>query len=581
MGRQYVDDIRRAYYQDAKVFNQDFLDKTFVAQETEIQFVVDVSIPGGFLRLSDRHKYVGNDYYEGRISIPKVERQISELLSPTLTFSEIEITVNNVDGRFNHLLVGGEDYISFFGQSVELKAGIGDDAATYRTLFRGFIHYEGSVERGSRTFTLRARDEFEKLNTALPLPSINATDFPSAPGDSIGKLIPLVLGDWEAGFNFLDGPDEDIGSGVVVRTKIPNNLHGGTVGYNVGGQFFVFSIGNFTPDNLAGLVIKRGDRFLACNFATSPMVGAGFWLARVNTLQTPTGSTAYQYQSGDLALIAVKVPYAPGQYHNPVSQARHILYKLAGVTAADLDTSSWQQLETKSAITNLRTRVWIGDSGGGGEGETVLAKVLSLLEQVRLDLFVDANRKLRLLSLHLDDFPQLNAVSKIEQVHVNEDSIKPEVDRRNFFNSGAANYAFLPFTGKTALTTSKKQNVNSISKSGKEVAKFVDFPALYREQDVLSQLVETLRFYSAGLEYIRVTLAWPHLLRDLGEFLGLSYNVGSVSFDNVPVMVRSVSVDPTTASVDVRLLSFANLPYPDYQPQHQNQMLSRFDQPIT
>jgi hypothetical protein len=577
---QFVADMRRRYYQNATTFDQTFLDQTSIAQETEINFICTVSLPeGGSLRLSDKPIYVGGQFYEGRIKVPTVERKISELLAPSLTFSEFEIEISNVDGKYNEYLIGGEKYVSFFGEEVVLRAGAGNDSANYLTIFRGFVHYEGAVERGSKSIRLRARDEFESLNKTVPLPLINSVDFPSAPQDSIGKMIPFVLGDWETGVNTIATTSTEI-DGQKVLTRAPDNFFGGIVGYNVGGGFFVFSIGTYTPDNISQCYIKRSDSLLECNFAAAPQVAAGYWVVSVSSLKGESGSVTYAYQQGDVAVIAVKVPYAGLQYDNPVRQAREILGVLGGLDSADFD-ESWSVIEAKntppqSAIASIKSRVWIGN-----DKQTALEAAIGLLKQVRLDGFIAKNRKFKLTTLHPEDFPQLTLIPRVSQLHVIESTIRPELDRRNYFNAGAAFYAYTPVVDKTMRQTVKKTNANSVTKSGKEIAKAIDFPNLYIESDVINQLEEFVRFYSAGLEYVNTSLSWVHLLRDLGEFLLVSFEVGSVSFDGVPMMIRSFSVDPTTASAQVVMISFANFPFPEYQPPYQGRMLSAYNQAIT
>jgi hypothetical protein len=583
----FTDDIRRAYYQNATTVDQATLDACLAAGENQLEFIVEVSLPDGtFLRLSDRPKYVGSYFYQGRIAVPKVTRKISELFSPSLVFSEIEIEVSNVDGIYNHLLVGGASYTPFFGQSIELKIGLRDLSASFISVFRGFIHYEGSVERGSKTFTLRARDQFEQLNKPLPLPKITATDFPSAPAESLGKTIPLVLGDWEDGFQFDSVAPVEIGTGITVLAKTAaTTFKGGLVGYNVGGGYFVFSVGNYTPDTITDVLVKRGDSFLEANFSSSPVATAGYWSAQVTSLKlSGGGTTPYVFQQGDLACIKVKVPYEVGGYSNIVSIAKECLFVLCGVSASDLDATSWNYLEGKSSpasgnITAIKARVWIGDDSKASE-RTALSTVITLLKHVRVDLFIDRNRRIKLLSLALEDNPQPTAAADVSQFHVLEQSFRPEADKRSFFNSAAANYSYSPIFGTTTLKGALRTNFTSVSKSGKQIAKEIDFPWLYEESDVQAQVDEYVRFFSAGLEYVRASLTWNHVIRDLGEFVRVTFSVGCVAFDAVPMVIRELAVNPETGGVDVVLLSFANLPYPNYQPPYQDRMLSAYNQGI-
>jgi hypothetical protein len=583
----FVDDIRRAYYQTSTSVDQATLDACLAGGENQLEFVVEISLPdGSFLRLSDRPKYVGSRFYEGRIQVPKVARKISELFSASITFSEIEVEVSNVDGRFNDLLVGGANYTPFFGQTVELKIGLRDLEVSFRSVFLGTVHYEGSVERGSRTFTLRARDQFEKLNGPIPLPKINTTDFPSAPAESQGKSIPLVLGDWEAGFDFTSIAPVDVGSGVLVKAKTPaTTFKGGLVGYNVGGGYFVFSIGNYTPDSITDVLVKRGDAFLEASFLASPQNTAGYWSACVTSLKVDGGGTTpYVFQQNDVACIKTKVPYEPGGYTNIISQAKACLFTLCAVGPSMIDATSWNALEGKTSpssgnIVAIKARVWIGDDSKATD-RTALSTVITILKHVRADVFIDKNRRVKLLSLALEDNPQPASAAEVAQFHIQETSLKPETDKRSFFNAAASNYAFSPIFGATTLEGNLRTNNNSVTKSGKLIAKEIDFPWLYEDADVQNQVDEYVRFFSAGLEYVRASLTWNHVIRDLGDFVRVTFNVGCVAFSDAPMVVRELSVNPETGGVDVLLLSFANLPYPSYQPPYQARMLSSFNQGI-
>lgn len=585
-----VDDIRKKYYEDATALDATELNNCFSGGENSIETIaiiektVDAVLTT--LRLADRPKYVGSNFYYGRAKFPNIKRTLGELQSPSIQFSEMEIEFGNMDGFYNRYLVGGADYFSPIGASLTVQIGLRDVASSFMTIYKGEVPEDDGFERGRESLSIRARDVFTQLNKKIPLPPINEVDFPSAPPESIGKIIPMVLGDWEAGYNVTPNAGTiSISDGMTttnVLTDAPGNFFGGVSGINVGGGFFVFSIGTYTPDNIANAHIRRGDALIQVNFTAAPQNTAGYWSLEVLSLNVDGGGTTpYVYQQGDIATIAVKVPYAAGKYSNPIELAQEILFTLGGKSSGDLDASSWNALKTKntpaqSDMTSILARLWIGKAE-----DVVLGRALSLLEQVRVELYINSIQKIAVKSLHPEDFPTLAAMTRVEQYHINETSVKVKGDDRTFFNAALGNYGYTPILDKTQLQTVQRKNQNSVDKSGKLVAKAIDLPDLYVSSHVLMQIDEFIRFYSMGIEYVTVEVAWPHLLRELGEFINFNYSVGGLDFPGKPMQIRSIEIDPSNGSVEFKLLSFANFPYPNYSPANAARFLSASDATIT
>lgn len=536
------------------------------------------------LRFADRPKYVGNNFYEGRATFPTVMRTIGDPQAPSIQFSQFEVVLGNMDGFYNAYLDGGDSYFSFIGARLVVQVGLRDVSGSFISVFDGFVPENDGFEMGRETITIRATDRFNDLNRRSPLPYVNTTDFPSAPADVVGKIIPLVLGDWEAGFNVTSTGTIDIDDGVsavAVRTFSPSGFYGGVVGYYVGGGYFVFSIGTYTPDTIAACYVKRGDKLLECNFNATPQNTAGYWSAQVTSLEAvDTSNVTYVYQNGDVAVISVKVPYAVGEYSNIIDIAKELLFTLADREAADLNEDSWDDLAAKSTpaqsdFTTLKGRAWIGD-----EKESVLGIVLGVLEQVRVEMFIDGDGLIKVQALHPEDFPAPAAATRIDQAEVNEDKIQLKADDKTFFNRAWLNYGFTPVTGKTELSTVQKENATSISKSGKTVAKVIDTPNLYVEADAEYQLIEFLRFYSAGISFISIEVAWTKLLLDLGDFVSFNYDIGGLEYSEKPMMIRDLGINLSTGAVQFKLLSLANFPYSGYSPANSARMLSSSSQTI-
>lgn len=532
------------------------------------------------LRFADRPKYVGNNYYEGRASFPQVKRTIGELQSPKLQFSQFEVVLANMDGFYNAYLPSGASYFPFIGARLQIQIGLRDVSGSFITVFDGYVPEDGGCTTQRETITIRANDRFNSLNVKVNLPSINSTDFPSAPTDVLGKVIPFVLGDWSVGYSITAAAsvlsvDDGFGAQVDVVVDSPDSFYGGIIGYYVGGGAFVFSIGSYTPDNATAVHIKRGDALIQCNYTAAPANTAGYWSMGVSSLVKSGGGTApYTYQSGDIAVIKIKVPYTGTSYSNIIQLAEEILVTLGGLSTGDLDSTSWTALKAKSTpaavdFTTLKGRLWVGDNN-----KNILEIVLGLLEQVRVEMFVNRSGLIALKALHPDEFTAQASLDRIEQVEINEESVQIKVDELTFFNQALINYAFTPVTNKTMLTTRQKLNQNSIDKSGKTVIKGIDCPWLYIESDVLYQLVEFLRIYSTGLNFIDLEVCWVHLLRELGSFLGLSYSIGSIDYTNAPMQIRDFGINLANGSVVLKLLSLANFAYTGYSPSNSSRFLS-------
>lgn len=584
-------DRRRNAYLDATALSQDMLDETFLGGENQIEAVGVLTKTVGettyTLRFATFPKYVGDNYYEGRATFPQVQRTLGELQAPTLQFSQFEVVLDNQDGFYNAYLPEGADYFSPIGARLVISIGLRDVASSYITVFDGFVPEQDGFEVDRQTITIRATDKFNDLNRRSPLPFVTEDDFPDAPTDVLGKIIPFVLGDWEAGFDVADDAGtisvNDGMANVNVKTARAGNFYGGVVGYFVGGGFFVFSIGTYTPDAITACYIRRGENLMQVDFNATPQNTAGYWSVEVTALQVdPSGTTAYQYQTGDVAVIAVKVPYDTGKYSNAIEIAEQMLFTLAGKSSGDLDTAAWDALKAKSTpapsdMTTLKARKWIGE-----EKDSVLDLVLSSLEEVRVEMWVNLAGLITLSTLHPEDFPApAAAAARIDALEIDEETLKVSADERTFFNQANLNYAFTPVTKRTMLATSQFKNQTSIDKSGKRVIKTIDAPSLYVEADAVNQLKEFLRFYSTGLMFVKATVSWIHLRRDLAEFVAFNYDTGSVSYSEAPMMTRELSIDLLTAAVTFRLLSLANFSYAGYSPANASRFLSGADASIT
>lgn len=612
-------DIRRAYHAESSVLDSTTLRRMFAGGEANVELVAYIA---GKIKVSDRPKYVGNFFYQGRAELPKIERKMPPLLSAQLSFSELEVTVNNCDGFYNDYLIGGELYDPFVGAPASLSVGLRDVVSTYFDIFNGIIHTEGGLERSRDKITFRAREFFEYFNTKVPFPMITVDEFEDAPKDVLGKMIPFCVGDWSYGVEFTDSAitvNVDVaGDSVAVKTKETTEIGGGTSAYYVGGEYFLIGIGQaggyaLECQTIEDCVIKRGDNFLKVDFQSAPAITPnGYWAVRVGGLiRASDGATiAYNYSQGDVAVVRTKISsFGSAAFEdvdsNPIILTRLFLFACAQALNLtfdwDLDFSSnWDVLANKETPSQsnmkngIKARIWIGD-----DKTNVLEYAIGLLRQVRCDLFVNKQRQIDIASQHFEDVPQPDTLRHIEQVHVLEDTINPRLDRQNIMTSANATYSFVPVLSGASRQIVKYQNAKAKNALGAETAKTFELPNLYREADVLAQLVELLRFYSALTEEITLSTCWVHLDAELGEWVTLSLNVGSLQFDRMQLVedpynpgnfytalnrvvcqIRSISVDPSGGSLEMKLLSLGNFKVPNYTPPNDDLNLSSYDRLI-
>src|SRR4051812_20367629 len=117
-------------YLTSMILNQTVLDNCHDNLTNQLELIVDIEKPTGIIHASDRNKYVGSTFYEALLTFPVIKRTLGEWLATQLEFSTLELKLSNVDGRFNSLLPGGANFVTWIGNSVVVKLGLRDVAST-------------------------------------------------------------------------------------------------------------------------------------------------------------------------------------------------------------------------------------------------------------------------------------------------------------------------------------------------------------------------------------------------------------------------------------------------------------------
>jgi hypothetical protein len=313
----------------------------------------------------------------------------------------------------------------------------------------------------------------------------------------------------------------------------------------------------------AEVYVKRGENFYLAPSAEVVNVGAGNKTFELQQGASFIDGNPFEWTSSDEIYVKVIGPTLSGYQDNIVEQARHILTTYGGLVSGDFD-ASWNTYRDKatpaqSNVAGFKSRIWIA------EPTPVITYALSLLEQVRLEAFIDVNLKLKINSLHFEDWTA-SPTYMVRNWDVEANSLRTTTDERNVFNRAQGFYNFLPIINENGLTTRIHKNTASITQIGKAISKKVVFPNLYVEADVAYQVVEILRLSSSGLEIIDANLTWRSMLQDIGGFVSLDVKIGSTQFDTVPCMIRDIGYDPAGLKIPVKVWSMLMVPFPGYTP---------------
>lgn len=518
----------------------------------------------GFLRFSDRNKYVGPKFYEARVNFPTISRTLGELLSPSLEFSSLTIEVNNSDGKYNYLMPGGPDYGAWPGSRVIVKLGLRDVEATYRTIFSGTVTHEGGFQRSLKSFTLVARNDFDKLNSAtFPVTFFNQDVYPELESERVNFPIPIIYGDWTVNI------EKDLASIPAYPVNSANIAVTGDESTHSENVKLVISDNDLLFFDTAQVFVKRSDKFIAFDPADIVNVGPGnksFEIRQANTVPSAVTSfddEIFKYKKGDEFFVKVKGKNLGTLSDNPVAQARDIFQTYGNIPPSQFD-ANWASYSAKgsppqSAIASFKSRCWIQQDG------SVLEYGLQLLEQFRLEAFISNQGFLKLRSLHFEDFIP-DSDFTVMNWDMEEATLKPQMDVRNNFNRVQGVFNFLPNRGENYQATKILKNQIAIDAIGTQISKRVLYPNIYDEVTATHQLRETLRLVSCYPETIEMTLTWRALLLDLGEFIKLNVDIGSSRYDGTPLLIRDIGYDPDGLKIPVKGLSLQMVPFPGWNP---------------
>lgn len=552
----------RQRYLTETVLDQEFLDWCHDNLECRLEMICEIETPTGYIYASDRNKYVGAFFYEALLVFPVIGRTIGEWLAPEIQFSSLTVELSNADERFNDILPGGANFNSWIGKNVTVKMGLAEISSTYKTIFKGKITDVGGMKRSVKSITIVARDDYDRLSVSFPGTVLTKDTYASIEDSIAGTILPVIYGDFTVSL----GSEPAIVPSYVTNGALAIPFPGTNVKLRI-------SENDLVSFDSTEVYLRRGDIYVQVPGTEIVNIGAGNKtfevLTDTATLWVPDEVDplipyiAYVYTSGDLFFVRVKGKDLGAYDDNLVSQAKDILLTYGGVVGGDFD-ANWETYRDKASpaqsnIAGIKSRVWIQ------EPTSVIQYALSMLEQVRLEAFIDRDQKIKISSLHFEDFNAAPSFT-IRNWDVVKDTFRPQLDDRNNFNRAQAAYDFHPDQGENAFTSPIHKNTTSITQIGKAISKRIVFPNLYILSDVENQTIEILRMASSTFEVIDVKNTWRSLLLDIGDFVLIDVKIGSTQFDSVPALVRDIGYDPNGMTTDLKLWSFMLCPFPGYTP---------------
>lgn len=551
-------------YLTATVLDQTFLDACHDNLACDLEMICDIGAPdGSTIRASDRNKYVGDTFYEALMAFPVMRRTIGEWLQGALEFSRLELALSNVDQRFNPMLQGGADFGGgWVGNEIMVKIGLRDVESTYKTIFRGSVTPEGGFGRDVRSIKLISRDGFDALNTEFPTALFTIVDYPLIQDKWLGKAKPIIYGDWTVVLSDrpavvpaipVNGADDDVVQEDGLRN--PLNL---VISQNANREFDVNNVW-----------VRRGQQYLRFDPADISGITSdknSFTITQNGTLtgvDEVVADDPFLFGAGDEFFVLVKGKDLSTYSDNFVEIARDIMITygtaISGDFHANWDTFRDKASPVQSAIVNMKCRIWQQDS------VSALSMALSLLEQVRLEAFIDRDFKIKINSLHFDDFDAAPSFT-LRNWDVVKDTFQPAIDQKNNFNRTKGFFARMPDSGQNELETPFFNNAGSIAFAGSTITKGLVYPNHYIAADVYLQTKETLRLASAFFEVIPLETTWRTLLLDIGDFVKLDVQIQSVIYQNVPCLIREVGWSPKGMKRPMSIWCLQTVSFPGYTP---------------
>lgn len=249
---------------------------------------------------------------------------------------------------------------------------------------------------------------------------------------------------------------------------------------------------------------------------------------------------------------------------NPALIARDMLQKFGGHTYGDFDLS-WNF--TANQLKTYSCRVCIDQQ------DKMITYIQNLLQQYNVAFFTRFG-KFALFWITFDNFRTDGSL--VKEKDIKETTFNPSKEYDQYFNAVLSNYAYRPFD-QTNLLSDTYVSPAGVSFAKQEIDKTLDMPNVYLRTDLDRLMPLFVRLAVPEPEFVMVTLGFRQIRSQLHDFLTILFddsvdkNVehpGSSGrrFSYVPSMVRQMSYDLSSMTIQMKLWSLGNTPFNGYTP---------------
>ena len=305
----------------------------------EITLAVTPTDPPDWLIGNKLYLSAGITYTRGSAYYPAVSewgdvRRGFDVRSSDVQPLELTITLADTAGEIQSILEAGQQR----GSVAEVYYALPGNSTDYQLLFSGILERWGYKSGGVTTLTLRTDDAF--LRTYLPTWEVTKSEWPNAPTQSIGLLVPIVLGTHNGSGL----------SGTGMLTTIPVDWTAATIGWYIvcAGQakevvaVYVDGVAKTitTHYTIDYSLLRAGRTYTAIKFVAAYVPATDAIVTCDVKGYEDTGDTG----SGTTAPTGVLLT-------NPVEQMRHILVQFAEnrwLTGDWYDTSASEVIDAAS-----------------------------------------------------------------------------------------------------------------------------------------------------------------------------------------------------------------------------------------
>ena len=595
-----------------------------------MEAIIEITAPdGSIIRASDRNKYVGEHFYEALTNFPNVKRTVGDWLGNGLVFSEIDLEISNVDGRFNKFLPSGESFGTWINRRVVLKIGIGDKSESYSTIFSGQITKEGGFSRSTKSITIKARNDFERLNEQFPKEIFTDTTHPDAEESLWGKVLPIVYGDWTKDVTAFSASLPALcvnGANIFVNSE---QLAVDIISDD-GAALFIAKLHRLNDGDHVRLTTTNDNKTMQGDYYVRFSTDDSFRLAHTPSgTVIPVGGLAQDYSVskpnhvayrnvsfvvsendldffGDLYLLRQDYYYKIPRELITLSSGKNNFTLKQNDTDFKINSEKWTYNKSDKffvlakgknlggtgfdgnlvsiAKDILKTYGGILESYFDSKWETyrasstdrlgrsyisepynVIEYCIQLLEQIMLEPFVTRSLNLSLNSLRFSDWT-FSPEKKMTNWDIEKDSFQIKIDDRNNFNRARAVYNYLPDMDENNFSTEYFKNQAAIDQQGSIETKALTFPNLQKREDAEHFLKETLKIASGFREVVTCTVTPRLFLTEIGQMLSMYVDIASIHLDGVPAMIREISYNTSELKIELTLWAFTMIPFGDWTP---------------